>query len=535
MKHPILPRGKELGLPILSGILLWLCFPPFHLLIPPLVALTPYLVFVASSAHDQAGAASVRRASFWMGMVFYGALLYWLFIALVYYTWLSLLGYLITVIVLSAFLALAGWAIHLLRARHDIPFWASLPIFWTAIEWLRAHLGDIAFPWLGLGHSLTAYPWLVGFADVTGARGVTFWLTAVNGALAEWWLAGWRVRWPQRAATFLLLLGLPVGYSLFRYATLETRVAARVLVVQPNIPEHLKLDRDQAEDSSRTALGALTNRALSTGAKPDLVVWPETALPNFFEQARGWTLWAATLARRNDVALLFGALDLERYRSGGFDYYNAAVYLNEEGNQIGVYRKHYLVPVVERVPFVPVAWLRELRTKVGPDSFLRWFGGFGRGREASAFPLNDSSFGVLICYESIFPALSRQFRRDGAEFLINITNDAWFGREHPRLSRTSALYQHPAHLVMRAIEHRVGVARAANTGISMFVDPLGRISHATNLFEPDAVVAEVQTTDELTLYTRFGDWLGWLAAVAALVLLIGSEWQRRRNAGPLAS
>ena len=540
MRHPILPRGRELGLPLVSGILLTLSFPPFHFLVPPFVALVPYLVFMAGCSTDRSGAVSARRGTFWMGVVYYGTLLYWLFTALVYYTWLSLLGYLITVVVLSTFLALAGWAMHFLRVRRGIPFWVSLPLLWTTAEWMRAQLGDLAFPWLGLGYSLTGFPALVGFADIAGARGVTVWLAAINGLLAEWWLEGLRLRWRRWALSLLALLMLPIGYSLIRWSTLETRPAARVLVVQPNIPEDLKLGREAALDSSRIALGELTNSALAAESDIDLIVWPETAQSYFYEQARDWTLWAAGLARRNDVALLFGTLDIVRYDDGSFDYYNAALFLNSEGTNAGLYRKHYLVPIVERVPYVPLSWLRRLRMKaalglrlplVGDvGNFLRWFGGFARGTEEPVLNVNGSGFGVLICYESIFPGLSRKYRLAGADYLVNITNDAWFGRERPWWSRTSALYQHPAHLVMRAIENRMGIARSANTGISLFVDPRGRVTQATPLFQPDARIATVETTDGLTVFTRLGDWIGWLSAAGSAFLLLALWWWGRREA-----
>ncbi|UCC72381.1 MAG: apolipoprotein N-acyltransferase [Gemmatimonadota bacterium] len=531
MKHPILPRGAELGLPVVSGILLSLSFPPLHLLVPPFVALVPYLVFVARAPQDREGSASVRRATFWMGIVYFGTLLYWLFTALVFYTWLALLGYIIAVIILSGILAVGGWGIHLLRWRHALPFWISVPVFWTAAEWVRAHLGDVAFPWLGLGHSLTGYPALVGFADLTGARGVTLWLAAINGLLAEWWIAGLRVGWRQRALGLGLLILVPLGYSLLRWSTLETRPAARVLVVQPNIPEDLKLDRDAAVDSSRTALESLTGAGLAGASDLDLIVWPETAIPTFYTNVPEFTAQAARTARADAVGLLTGVLDYERYEDGGYDYYNAALFIDPRGRPVGLYHKHYLVPIVERVPFAPIGWIRSLRRKEPPliGGFLRWFGGFGRGDEEPVFRLDGSGFGVLICYESIFPGLTRRYRRAGADFIVNITNDAWFGRERPWWSRTSALYQHPAHLVMRAIENRVGVARAANTGISQFVDPRGRVHQATKLFVPDTRIANVETTDGLTLYSRLGDWPGSLAALGALLLLGWSRWQRRRR------
>jgi apolipoprotein N-acyltransferase len=145
--------------------------------------------------------------------------------------------------------------------------------------------------------------------------------------------------------------------------------------------------------------------------------------------------------------------------------------------------------------------------------------------------VNGTDYGVLICYESSYPEGSRQFRLAGADVLLNITNDAWYGRE-PLYARTTALWQHPAHMVMRAIENRVGVARSANTGISMFIDPVGRVYNATNLFEPDIRSDVVLTTDVLTLFTRFGDLTGKGAAAAALILVLASYRLGARREAP---
>jgi apolipoprotein N-acyltransferase len=178
------------------------------------------------------------------------------------------------------------------------------------------------------------------------------------------------------------------------------------------------------------------------------------------------------------------------------------------------------VPFVERVPLVPPDWFGS----------LRYFGGFGVGEGWPLARVNGTAYGVLICYESSYPEGSRRFRLEGADVLVNITNDAWYGRE-PLYARTTALWQHPAHMVMRAIENRVGVARAANTGISLFIDPTGRVYNATNLFESDLRTDVVWTTDVRTLYTRFGDLAGTGAAVAALLLVLASYRLGRRERG----
>jgi apolipoprotein N-acyltransferase len=179
------------------------------------------------------------------------------------------------------------------------------------------------------------------------------------------------------------------------------------------------------------------------------------------------------------------------------------------------------VPVVERVPFIDPHWLDR----------LQYFGWFSRGEKAPLFRSDGGRFGVLICYEDVFAERSRLYRNEGADFLVNITNDAWFGRSKPWWSRTSALWQHPAHLVMRAIESRMGAVRSANTGISEIVDPLGRVTHRTELFTPAAFRGTVLTTDGRTLYDRWGDVAGWAAALLALGATLLSAWRGRRAGG----
>jgi apolipoprotein N-acyltransferase len=142
--------------------------------------------------------------------------------------------------------------------------------------------------------------------------------------------------------------------------------------------------------------------------------------------------------------------------------------------------------------------------------------------------VDELNYAPLICYESTYPEGARRFRQEGADILLNVTNDAWYGRE-PLYARTTALWQHPAHMVMRAIENRMGVARAANTGISLFVDPVGRVYNATSLFEADVRIDTVRTTDITTFYTRYGDLVGHGAAAAALLLILWSFWLDRRR------
>ena len=212
----------------------------------------------------------------------------------------------------------------------------------------------------------------------------------------------------------------------------------------------------------------------------------------------GWTDWHVS----NSTG--YAEFDFTQNDNGTYDTYNAAFFFDATGSDASwpSYRKKYLVPIVERVPFVNPRWFGN----------LKWFGGFGHGDRFPVYRFAEGGFGVVICYESAFEDLARRYRADGADFLVNITNDAWFGR-------TAAPYQHAAHLVMRAIETRMGVARAANTGISEFLDPLG-YTHLRTPLEVQRVEADtVWTTAGRTPYVRLGDWVGILVLVGTGALV----------------
>lgn len=427
-------------------------------------------------------------------------------------------AYLGVVAVLAALTGLVAWSAHRLSRDRALPIWIALPVAWTAGEWLRAHLpGGLAFPWLGLGTSLTGFPELAGVAEIVGARGVTFWL-ALCGSLAGTALLRWREgrRWGPAAAAFALAVALPAGWSLWRARTLELRPAGRVAVVQPGSDRPAGVDGGFAAARTLAAAGDLLPR-IRDGA-PDLVVWPETALP----VPIGEPAWAGTAgrvegwSREAGAPVLFGA-----YGGAAGGRRTNSAFAVEPGRGLGDFRydKRHLVPVIEAAP--PGGGLPAL----GRDSGGGLAPGRGPLRPARVGGLR---LGVLICYESSFPGLARRYRGEGAEILVNLTNDAWFGGEEP-WARTGGLWQHPAHLVMRAIENRMGVVRAASTGFSFFVDPVGRIHDRTGLFEPAAPVATVRTTGVRTVYVALGDVVGQGSAALTLLLLASAAVRRRRG------
>ncbi len=506
------PRAGERLLPAVSAFLLLISFPPLHLLVPPFLALVPFAVWVSGLPAGREGSFSAMRGGALLGALYFGALLYWILVALIWFSKLAALAYVGTVIGLTLAGALFGWSMHRFLHGARIPLWVALPIAWTAIEWLRAHMpGELAFPWLGLGTSLTGYPELVGIAEIVGARGVTFWLVLINGLLAEL-VIGYRdgqprVRGLRRAVVLALVVLLPMGWGVWRARTLELRPAATVAVVQPNIPEEVKLAENRGIDSTLIALAALMPLVPTEGV--DLVAWPEVTLSAWIELDVPMQERASAPARIAGAPVVFGSIG-HRYRDdGSLIPFNSAFMLDAEGRLTDYrYDKHKLVPVVERTP---LPFLLER---------LNFFGAYGRG---TGWPLgetaNGARFGVLICYESSYPDVARGFRRAGADLLVNLTNDAWYGRE-VWYAKTAALWQHPAHLVMRAIENRVGIARSANTGISLFVDPVGRIYGQTPLFSAEVRTATVLTSDVISPYTRWGDVVGRGAAISAVLLLL---------------
>lgn len=527
---------EQAGPLLLGGMLMGLAHPPFHLLVTSFVALVPFIVWLEGLPATAEGRKQARKGGFFFGLVYYTLVLYWLFVALVFYTWWALFAFVAPILILSLFMSWVAGGIHLVRSRLGWPVQLVFPVFWTAGEVLRAHLLDVSFPWMQFGDTLSAYPILVGAADLVGSRGLSFWLALANALVASGFLAyrsgGWRaLRRP--VAGLVLVLALPIAYSVVRWQTLDVRPAARVGVVQPNVPQHLRdLDPVASTDSALRSTETLTSPWVGRESM-DLVIFPETMLTSTVLDPlpsyphRGWPeahRWAERLGATLEAEVLVGARGGDDIGPEEYQPFNSAYHFRPGDGLVNRYDKRFVVPMVERVPFIPPQWL----------SGIPYTGRLGVGDWQPPVEISTgqgtAAYGAMICYESIFSPLARHFRRNGADFLVNITNDSWYGRD-AWWSRSSALWQHPAHLVMRSIETRMGAARSGNTGISKIVDPLGRVSHRTALFEPASFVADVSTTDGLTVYVRFGDVVGTLAALAALLALCASFLKDRNLRG----
>ena len=309
------------------------------------------------------------------------------------------------------------------------------------------------------------------------------------------------------AAVVLVVIG-PMAWGVWRAGTIEFWPAARVALLQTNLSQSVRLDPERVLDETFASLDRLV-----TTVQPgsiDIAVAPEMLLPLVpAEDDRPETL--QRYARELGAPILFGA----RGPGAAGEQELNSVYLMEPGG-LSDFRwdKHHLVPIVER----PVLLTAALRGAVGA-------GGADDGfREGTGWPIADAAgagFGAMICFESAFAGVARDLRRAGADVLVNVTNDAWFGDELGD-ARTAALWQHPAHLVMRAIETRSAVVRVGNAGFSFWVDPVGRVHDVIDLFVEAAAVVEVQTSDVETVFVRFGDVLGNASGLSGLVLLLAS-------------
>ncbi|MGE5804110.1 MAG: apolipoprotein N-acyltransferase [Gemmatimonadota bacterium] len=499
-------RGR-LWLLIVSGaIALTASYPPFPLPFLSFLAITPAVLLMRQAVLD-ANPRSAFRWGWWYGLITNALVLYWMIVALWHFTPFSALGYLATIAIIGLLTGVMFWFVVRLRlALPGLPLWAVLPVAWTMLEWLIGHLGDIRFPWLGLGTSLADARVLVQWADLAGARGVTLWLAWCNVVIVE---AATDVRgaWyvVRRLGPMFATLALALSYGLWRMKTLPVREVGVVGMVQPSEGFDEKGDPARADTVVGKLIG-MSRQLLMDAPRPQLIIWPEAAIPPFLWSQPRWQAQIAGVARESRVPIFTGLVWADPgWRSIQDPYYNAALLIDTTGDwrRSPVYAKHYLVPVTERVPFVPVKVFRAI------PGLARWSGGFTPGRIKPLYPTTLGRFGVIVCYESAFEDLPRDYRAQGADFFVNITNDAWFGH-------TTAPTQHASHLVLRAIETRMGVARAANSGISEFVDPLGRAYNQTKLDADTVITGTLITSDVVPLYVRLGDWVGVLVVVLTL-------------------
>lgn len=514
MRFFSLAERKAILLSGVSGLLLTLSFPRYGFGLAAWCALLP-LFFVIEALSP----AACFKFGWFAGAVHGLTLLYWIVFVVNHYGNLSFVVSATVCFLLVAYLALypalfcAG--LSWLRLR-QAPWPPVAPFLWVALELGRGWFLT-GFPWENLGYSQYRFLPLIQIAEITGVAGLSFLVVLVNVILFQGLGSAAKRRRVLPVFLWVSLAGAIIlgqyGYGRWRLHTLEAHPSAlsmKVSLIQGNIPQETKWEPAFQQETLDRHL-RLTREAVAQ-ERPDLVVWPETATPFYFladSELSGRVIEGIQELR---TPLLFGSPAVRRL-GDRLKFYNRAYLLDGDGRILGYYDKRHLVPFGEYVPFQSILFFVHRLVDAAGD--------FASGDRPVVMALPPARPGVLICYEAIFPELSRDLVRHGANLLVNITNDAWFGR-------TSAPYQHLSMAVLRTVELRVPMARCANTGFSAFIDPSGRILRETALFEEASLTASVSLGSGETFYCRHGEWLA-VGCLLVAAIALGTPAVRRRR------
>lgn len=501
---------------IFSGVLLVLTFPSHNFGWLAWVALVPLLVSISGMR---------PRSGFFMsylcGFVFFPGIFNWI-LQIPKYTYLH---HVILAFYLGAYFGLWGLVFAFVSKHWGIiPALFTAPLSWVSLEVIRSNFSFLALPWALLAHSQYQYPPIIQIASLSGIYGVSALIVLVNSAIAAITLFLIRIfkdnpspSYPMvfRKGAILIVvtaalsvtLALSYGFKAIARPIMDDSI--KVSVVQGNIEQVKKWDRKYAEFIMKT-YGELTRMASKD--RPALIVWPETATPLAIIQDHRLYDQVKRISQSAGTYLLLGSAQHQKFKQGDskrIDYMNSAFLIspdNKPKNQR--YDKIRLLPFGEYLPMqetIPwsFAGIPQLRN-------------FTPGKELTVFEVPTFQFGVTICWENIFPNLVRKFVKKGAQFIVNITNEAWFGK-------TSAPYQFVAMSVFRAVENRVSVVRCANTGVSCFINPNGKITGKVKYENQDIFVTgyltkEIPLSKEKTIYTVYGDVFAYITIIITIMM-----------------
>lgn len=545
------PSGVEAALSTLSAALLIFSFPDFNLWPLAWVALVPLLFAVARSRRP----ATAFLMGWLTGTLFFYGSCYWLTHAMIRYgeipAWIAFLLLLPGALIVGLFPGFCALLVARAIGRWGARMVLLAPVFWVALEWAR--LGVTGQLWNAVGYSQAYAPALIQTARWGGVYAVSFMILSVNSALAQLLL----LRRERRSLIItgavivaVLLLTLAAYLNAGSLARSVKEPSAVVIAVQPNVPmepnlsskemaalveRHRSLSEralaewdeskrgrelESLKDSSQSLQPAGES---STEGKTDIsspvvhrsrdvpvvIVWPES--PMYFAYARDsqFREFVNGFAMQHRSSVIFNSQ--EPAPAGGS--YNAAVMVNEEGRLAAQYDKIRLLPFGEYVPLP--RWL--------PG--VRWIpvlvGDFTPGDDYPLMPLGRARAGVFICFESAFPSIARRFAADGADALINISNDGYLGQ-------TPVMRQHLANTIFRAVENARPVVRVTNTGITAFIDERGKVSDETGGFQTAVRTWTIErASGGQTFYTRHGDLFVGFCSVAALLIFVATSFRKR--------
>ncbi len=511
-------RFPALLLSLTTPVLLWLSLPGGGELWPLLFfALVPFLLPVVGRTVSMK---QVRRYGFACGFLHFFILLYWIVIVLGRYGGLHWSIAVVALVLFASYMALyfvlfAVFARVLVTAFSPLAALWFLPTLWVGLDWLKG-VAFTGIPWMDLGYGLWSAPLFIQSADIFGHHGLTWLVLFINCLIALFFSR--RCRYADRMyiiVSGLFLMTTVCGYSVVRRAELtETSVekvsSIRTGIVQGNIDQSAKWSAGSRGMTLDRYVGL--SRSLLQSSQPELLVWPETALP-FYPVSGKYMGALKAMTIESGAALLTGApwYEIVDYGEKRINYFNSALLLDDKGKISGKYYKSHLVPFGEYVP------LKKFLPFLAP--LVEAAGDFSAGKIEHPLVWKQCRIGILICFESVFPDLTRKWVSAGANMLVNLTNDAWYGK-------SSAPHQSLAMAVLRAVESRRAVVRAANTGISAFITPLGEIVGESELFRPYGHAEDVPLWEVKTFWVRYGYLFGpFCLLTGCLLVLVG----RKRN------
>jgi apolipoprotein N-acyltransferase len=481
-----------MGLSAISGILLAVIQPPVSLWFLAYGALIPLL-------HALGGYPSYHRPfllGFITGVVSYLGLIYWVVVAMHTYggidIFTSILILVLFVLYLSlytgCFAALVSW----MKVKSSIPVYVSAPILWVVLEYLRG-VALTGFPWSFLAHSQHTFLPLIQIASVTGTYFISFLIVCVNCIIYS---VATRKRISRvYVGGVCLVIAACLVYGMDRLREIDEG-SLKATIVQGNIRQDVKWD----EAFKMKTVALYSEKTLQAGNDTNLVIWPETAMPFIFDEEPYAREYVKSLPSRMGADILFGTI----WKDAQGRFYNSSYIIGKKSEVVGIYNKEHLVPFGEYTPLV--AYLPFLANLTAQGS------GFSSGGTHEPIPTSTGKIGILICYEGVFPSITSETVRRGAQVLVNLTNDAWY-------ERTSAPSQHLAFYVFRAIETDRYVLRSANTGISAIIDPRGRIKGQTPIFEERLLKGAFSLRNGFTSYVRHGDFFILLALISLFIMV----------------
>ena len=427
-------------------------------------------------------------------------------------------------LVLGLYFGFFGLGVMLVRQATGKPGRALIaaPFLWVALDLAAARITSV--PWDQLGYSQVDDGFLNQLAPWTGVYGITVVLISVNALIASGLVVGDdRNRWVLSGAGVLVAL---TGFAGITQQPAKLATPASAVLVQPNLDvggdndwsgpgqwdQHIGEFKRLARESTtadKTYIAGIPQTGAPLGqiipppypTRPDLVVWPEAPAP-FFENEPRFQQAMAAIAQTDQTPLIIGGIgaDYSQDQQQWLDY-NSAMVIAPDGHRLGRYDKIHLVPFGEYIPFQQyLTFAHKLTGRVSS---------FSRGTDRSVFRLNGHYYGVFICYEAVFADEVRHFAQLGAEILVNISDDGWYGD-------TSAPWQHLNMARMRAIENRRWLLRATNNGVTAAIDPYGRVRQSILRHQTDALPAQFSFRSDITFYTAHGDVFAWLCAILSL-------------------